>query len=107
MRKCSRCSFENYSEANYCQKCGKYIKGRRISLCHVFAGGLAKFANSGYVMAPLIGLQIDSSKKSNLKKSNIPIIPLEDGSWYCPDCGEHNKKNQFICRGCGKEYNIT
>ena len=74
MRKCLNCSYENYNEVNYCQKCGKCVKRKKFSLRHVFSGGIARFSNSGYTMAPLVGLQIDNSDKSDIKKANIPIM---------------------------------
>ena len=34
------------------------------------------------------------------KFPRIVINPLEDGTWYCPLCGDKNCR-QTICKGCG------
>lgn len=104
MVECLKCHFENYDGTVYCQKCGNYLKKSKVHLNHGFFGAIAKLSNSGNTMAPLVGLQVDANAKNTTKTHHkAPIIPLEDGSWYCPDCGEHNKKAQYICRGCGRQ----
>ena len=31
------------------------------------------------------------------------VVPLPDGSWYCPDCGRKNAPRALFCGGCGRE----
>lgn len=43
-----------------------------------------------------------TEKSESKNKSNSIVIPLEDGSWYCPDSGHYNQKYSFLCADCGK-----
>ena len=104
---CQKCGFENYPHTKYCQKCGSSIVTlTKDKFFHFFLGGIARICNPSYTIAPLIGLQLDNTNQISNSPSykNVPVVPLEDGSWYCPDCGEHNNKNRYICYGCGRDF---
>ena len=38
------------------------------------------------------------------KKTLVKVIPLKDGRWYCPECGELNSRQSKICYGCGRDF---
>ena len=60
-------------------------------------------------LAPLAGFAIEKQAKElgeshrNPKYPCIKIVPLDDGTWYCPLCGEKNTGS--FCKGCGFESN--
>lgn len=41
---------------------------------------------------------------ASVPKAPVKIIPKDDGSWYCPDCGQHNEKSRRVCKGCGRDF---
>lgn len=102
--KCRKCGFENYSGTRYCQRCGQAQKVK----APLFGDNLAYIAGAGdkdISIAPLLASQ--NNKTDNLVKSRVAskvkVNPLEDGRWYCPDCGELNEKFAKTCKGCGRD----
>lgn len=104
--KCTICSYENPEQSKYCQHCGTELKRR-----HKFGLGnesrtIAGTGARGSSIAPLGGLAVESQAaemaagKIKNKFPRIIIKPLEDGTWYCPLCGDKNI-GQNICKGCG------
>ena len=98
---CEKCSFENYDGTKFCQKCGEklsYKKSIKKFLKNANLNGLAGMGMKGVSLAPLAG------KNTTIKKSNhVKTVALEDGSWYCPDCGKHNSPFTSFCSGCGRD----
>lgn len=106
---CSKCSYENPVNSKYCQQCGTKLKVKKsvfsrenISNTGTIAGAGAK----GVSVAPLAyrkGQESgnDMGQSSQPSQVQIPVTPLEDGTWYCPLCGDKNKGQS--CRGCGFE----
>lgn len=107
--KCKNCNFKNLDGTKYCQRCGRSLKTKRPPLfswkdTKVYAG----LGHWGSSIAPLGAMKIENTaselggvtKRSNLVK----VQPLEDGSWYCPDCGTKNNPRTMFCKGCGRDF---
>ena len=81
---CNSCGCYNLPNTCYCQKCGNYIATQRKP--SFFEGlrleGIAGMGGRGISIAP--------------------ATSIDDGSWYCPDCGHYNRKHVIICPDCGK-----
>lgn len=107
MIKCNLRNYFNITGTRYCQKCGNFIK--RKSFVNFFKGmnfgGIAGLGSRGVSIAPATQLTMEISGKfekySKSKKKTVMVVPLEDGTWYCPDCGQYNKSHSYICLGCG------
>lgn len=58
----------------------------------------------GTSLAPLGAMAIEEQAKElgpvTTHKSFVKVCPMVDGTWYCPDCGELNKKGSNFCKGC-------
>ncbi|WP_455717811.1 hypothetical protein [Anaerosporobacter sp.] len=96
--KCSKCSFNNPVGSKYCQHCGTRL--------HVQAGKVARVNGSenrtkdgvrsqGVTVIPLAKKHRDISGKI---MPQISITPHEDGTWFCPLCGDKNA--ELICKSC-------
>lgn len=108
MKTCKKCGFVNIDGTNYCQKCGKELKkANKLSL--VNGGLLAYLSNKGFSLAPITAIAIEGQGKKMKENTGghrplVKVFPLEDGSWYCPDCGKLNQKMNKFCYDCGREY---
>lgn len=110
---CTKCNFKNPQGSIYCQHCGNKLKKKAFFSTDanqskkIFFAGMG---NKGSSIAPLGGMAIQNQAKQfsdyKQKKSfpKIKIIPLEDGSWYCPLCGDKNKER--FCKGCGIDFSL-
>lgn len=107
--KCRKCNFLNLPGTNYCQKCGSFLnKGMNFDFKNIINGGFGK----GISISPLAMKNIEDNAKNNpdlqQTKKNIhaKVIPLPDGSCYCPDCGTYNESNPscLYCKGCGRYF---
>lgn len=108
--KCGKCSFENLEHTAYCQRCGTKLRqkktlGRLLKSLDLkdIAGAGAK----GVSAAPMAGRVIEDQAKEVSVPGGMPakkakVLPLDDGSWFCPDCGEHNRTGTAFCKGCGR-----
>ncbi len=105
---CKHCGFQNLDGTRYCQKCGKKIvrKGFRAFFRGADFGSLAGAGAKGVSIAPLGKMAIDRSPKQwkdgRNSSGHVKAVPLEDGSWYCPDCGFHNARNTLFCGNCSR-----
>lgn len=110
MKKCKTCSKENYDGASYCQFCGSKLPKKPIISIgkRNTASSLAGTGTRGSSLAPLGMMSIENSAKElgevTVVSNLIKIQPLQDGSWYCPDCGELNHSFTFSCKGCGRDF---
>ena len=106
---CENCGFDNDTVAKYCQNCGSFLKPQKSFKKFIKSlnfGSIAGAGAKGTSIAPLSGIDLDNKNRKNedatterVKKS----YSLEDGSWYCPYCGEKNNQTQFLCRDCLRE----
>lgn len=105
---CKYCGFQNFDGTRYCQKCGKKIirKGLRAFFRGADFSNLAGMGARGVSIAPLGKMAVDNLSKQWGNKKNpsgcVKVVPLEDGSWYCPDCGFHNARHALYCGDCGR-----
>ena len=106
--KCKHCEFDNLDGTKYCQRCGKKLSNHLIDSKWNKTKYLAGTGHKGSSLAPLGGMAIENQAKSLggiiTHKHLTKVCPLEDGSWYCPDCGEPNPKHSTFCKGCGRDY---
>lgn len=109
--KCEKCNFENLEHTAYCQRCGNKLRqkktlGRLLKSLDLkdIAGAGAK----GVSAAPMAGRVIEDQAKEisasggTRGKGKAKVLPLSDGTWFCPDCGEHNRAGVAVCKGCGR-----
>ena len=109
MRVCKQCGLKNEENVRYCQKCGAKLECRvRLFQKENFKlwGG---FNMKGISIAPLACMGIKNEAERELGKvSKIPklahVKPREDGSWFCPDCGDLNARFTKKCKGCGRDF---
>lgn len=106
---CNACGCYNLPNTCYCQKCGNYIATQRKP--SFFEGlrleGIAGMGGRGISIAPATSIIMEKGHKFvgesvSGRKSGSIVVPLDDGSWYCPDCGHYNRKHVIICPDCGK-----
>lgn len=108
MVECKRCGGFNLPDTKYCQKCGQHLENRKKKgfLKSASWKNVAGMGSKGISIAPLFLTLMENKDvftESRMKKKRTSIvIPLENGSWYCPDCGHHNRKYSFTCTDCGK-----
>lgn len=111
MRECSKCKKQYEDNVTYCQNCGEKLtqkkagKGVHDKNARLWAG----FNMKGSSLAPLACMSNENVAEREFGKvSTIPdlakVTPKEDGSWYCPDCGEHNAPYARNCKGCGRDF---
>lgn len=108
---CKSCNYENPEQSKYCQHCGTTLtKKHRFSLGNE-SRTIAGTGTRGISIAPLGGLAVEkqaaemATEQIKKKFPRIVVKPLEDGTWYCPLCGDKNKR-QNICKGCGFEAQL-
>ncbi len=106
--KCKHCGLENTEGSSFCQGCGAALNPKKRG---IKAENLKFIAGTGLKstsLAPLIAMNIERDaaqyEKKPVRKVSIKIVPREDGSWYCPDCGQHNAKDCHVCKGCGRDF---
>lgn len=107
MIECRACGYFNLPDTRYCQRCGKHLTLKKSFFQNLRLGGLAGMGGRGVSIAPLT-LTLKENNNSftersvKKRKSSSVVVPLEDGSWYCPDCGHYNQKYTLSCPDCGK-----
>lgn len=102
---CKKCGFENLPGTQFCQRCGSKIS---LKFTDKIASSLAGTGQKGSSLAPL-GARRSKLRQKNWEKQHappklVPVIPLENGDWYCPDCGNNNPKYSLFCKNCGRDY---
>lgn len=97
MIKCRACGQENCRDTRYCQKCGGELPAKFTYKLGFLAGNGLKEASVAPIMTS------DFCSPTVRARRKVPVFPLEDGSWFCPDCGDKNLKAAVFCRGCGRE----
>ncbi|MDO4454301.1 MAG: zinc ribbon domain-containing protein [Eubacteriales bacterium] len=108
--KCAKCSFENSAGTTYCQNCGAHLKTKQKFFQWRDMKYLCGLTHRGVSIAPLGAMAVENQGKSlecptsNPRKSFVKVQPRQDGTWYCPDCGELNQKYSQICKGCGRDF---
>lgn len=110
---CGNCLTENEVNVRYCQGCGTYIKSK-FSLKDIFRDSqtitkIAGMGAKGVSLAPLGIITAENQGKeafgqagAKIVRTNAKVIPLADGSWFCPDCGYHNQSQSQSCINCEK-----
>jgi predicted amidophosphoribosyltransferase len=102
---CKNCGFENLEGTNYCQKCGKKLIVKNKFIKSLDFGSVSGTGAKGVSVAPLAAKAIsnEAGKIKQNKNKIVKVIPLKDGSWHCPDCGQLNKPYSLYCKGCGRD----
>ena len=80
---CKQCGTENAPEARYCQLDLRWLAG---------------VGRRDVNVAPLF-----TAEPAPGPAARARVVPLPDGSWYCPDCGRKNAPRALFCGGCGRE----
>lgn len=60
-------------------------------------------ANPQMGLATFVGMQIDQNA-ARPQRRRARVDPMEDGQWFCPDCGHLNRKFDLSCISCGREF---
>lgn len=115
--KCGRCGHPNPAPVRYCQKCGGPIKAS-FSLFESLQGDggvvLAGFASSAIGPGPPVVGKLSINREAEALRKEYAatkagsgpgslILPLEDGGWYCPNCGCRNHSGRH-CRSCDMDF---
>ncbi len=107
MKNCKNCNFENLYGTKYCQKCGEKLKISNKIFYFQNGKFLAGAGTRGSSLAPLAMMSTQNTASTlgpvTTTSNLVKVVPLEDSSWYCPDCGEHNIPHSFYCKGCGRD----
>ena len=102
---CKKCGFENLPGTQFCQRCGSKIS---LKFTDKIASSLAGTGQKGSSLAPLGAMAIEAQTeelgKTAAPPKLVPVIPLENGDWYCPDCGEYNPKYSLFCKNGGRDF---
>ena len=107
---CKKCSAENLPGTNYCQGCGEKLPKKRdlkTLLDSLDLKDIAGAGAKGVSAAPMAGRVVEDQARAlgaGAGKSGrtAKVVPKSDGTWFCPDCGEHNRKSARTCLGCGR-----
>lgn len=106
--KCKKCGFENLFGTKYCQRCGEVVKVKKRFWNSKNTKYAAGAGQKGVSLAPLGAMAIEEQAKElgpvTTHKNLVKVCPMVDGTWYCPDCGELNRKDSNFCKGCGRDY---
>lgn len=109
--KCEKCGFHNLEHTAYFQRCGARLRQKRTLgrlLKSLDLKDIAGAGTKGVSAAPMAGRVIEDQAKAVFvsggarAKKKAKVLPLDDGSWFCPDCGEHNRIGAAVCKGCGR-----
>lgn len=107
MPQCQRCRRENHERARFCFACGAPLptgKGFRKYMRSLNFDSLAGMGTKGSSLFPLGTHDLLGTKGREVPKGPAaPVRPLEDYSWFCPDCGCHNRPRAAVCRDCGRQ----
>ena len=95
---CKQCGTENAPEVRYCQGCGAWLEPRPPLLDSLVLRWLAGVGRRDVNVAPLF-----TAEPAPGPAARARVVPLPDGSWYCPDCGRKNAPRALFCGGCGRE----
>ncbi len=101
---CSGCGAENDPRARYCWQCGDQLPRRQGPgefLKSLNPRSLAGAGLRSTNVAPLFTKDL-MDHEYPARGGLTPVRPLEDQSWFCPDCGQHNVPFQTVCKGCGR-----
>ena len=104
MKKCKSCGMENDDAVRYCQGCGAQLKCRGDLLDSLNFSSLAGTGLRGTSPAPLFTSDLLGKQRDpNARGPRARVHPLPDGSWFCPDCGEHNAPERTFCHYCARD----
>lgn len=78
---CKQCGTENAPEVRYCQGCGAWLDPRPPLLDSLDLRWLAGVGRRDVNVAPLF-----TAEPAPGPAARARVVPLPDGSWYCPDC---------------------
>lgn len=101
---CKKCKFLNDQNALYCQNCGSLLKNKSLKkfIKSFNFNNVAGLGQKGVSIAPLAGMK----KSPNLNDNHVKLVKkshsLEDGTWFCPYCGNRNKTINYECSNCLK-----
>lgn len=113
---CKHCNNWNEDEAKFCCRCGsqlhrKAVVSTPVSISVTATGiptsGVRFFQNMGN---PYLQKAANIIRNSEIQQTGIyqnytthaKTHPLNNGDWFCPDCGELNSHNKTSCKGCGR-----
>lgn len=109
MIQCKKCKFENYDKTRYCQQCGEALHkshSLKVLVKSFNIGSIAGIGAKGVSIAPISAMKNEQAKRpissENSRNDKIQVIPLKDGTWFCPYCGNHNQQYELFCKNCGK-----
>ncbi|WP_455716860.1 hypothetical protein [Anaerosporobacter sp.] len=95
---CNNCRFENQEESNYCQHCGIRLTSKKSMFSRDNISATGTIAGAGAKGVSVAPLAYKNGTEAGKSAPRIVITPHEDGTWFCPLCGEKN--TGYSCRGC-------
>ena len=95
--KCN-CGFINQEGSKYCQHCGTKLRKKESMFSRDNISSTGTIAGAGAKGVSVAPLAYKNGIEDRKVAPRITITPLEDGTWFCPLCGEKNTGNG--CRGC-------
>lgn len=113
---CKNCNHKNSNEANFCYYCGAQLHrntlvsapvGNTVTAYSAPTSGIRYFQGIGNSILQNANIMLRNKESFNNKgyrnySTGAKVHPLENGEWFCPDCGEKNNVYERSCRGCGK-----
>ncbi|MEA5011873.1 MAG: zinc ribbon domain-containing protein [Angelakisella sp.] len=106
MSRCEKCNANNQESANFCYNCGSGLKKKTSIFSRNHIKYVSGLGHKGVSLAPLAEMAIENAPFMIDHPEPEPcakVITKEDGSWFCPCCGELNSKTALFCKGCSKD----
>ncbi len=105
---CIKCNFLNDPNAIYCQQCGNKVAKKSLKkfASNLQFGSLAGMGSKGVSVAPIVGVEMDKAHNNKFHANKVKVLKhfvLDDGSWFCPYCGNKNKRTDKLCVECSSE----
>lgn len=96
--KCGKCGFSNSEGSRYCQQCGTRLFVRRVNIAREHVSETRTIEGVRAQGVAITPLAMKHRNTSGRIMPRISITPHEDGTWFCPLCGDKNSEE--ICKNC-------
>lgn len=89
---CPNCEHKNAAGTRFCQRCGQSVMGKKSladQLRSLKPESLTGANPKQMQLGALFCIQTKDTVEQvgeQLKPTAVPVDPMPDGRWYCPDC---------------------